>query len=60
MKEYEYNTDINVRFPFEAFLTFPAVEALQRAGEIHTPLPGGMDTWDRIEAWTEFFDAEYT
>ena len=60
MKEYEYNTDINVRHPLESFLTFPAVEALQRADMIHTPLPGGMDTWDRIEAWTEFFDAEYT
>lgn len=56
-RDYEYDIDINTRHPFPVFLTFPAVEALQREDTIHTPLPGGMETWDGIEEWAEYFDA---
>jgi hypothetical protein len=57
-KEYGYATEINTRHPFEAFLTFPAVEALQREDMIYPPLPGGMETWDRIEEWTRALDQD--
>jgi hypothetical protein len=57
-KEYEYDIDINVRHPFPVFLTCPAVEALQREDTIHTPLPGGMETWDSIEEWTKALDQD--
>jgi hypothetical protein len=56
MKEYEYDIDINVRHAFPAFLTVPAVEALQREDAGGYPPHCGTQTWDRIEEWTDAFD----
>jgi hypothetical protein len=56
MKEYEYATEINTRHPFQAFMTVPAAEALQREDVGGHPPPCGAETWDRIEQWTSAFD----